>query len=167
MQNTINNEENGVFFFEAPEKIENLTFEKWQYWLTEKTTALDEETGCGTVYRAPITGKDTADIYQLKEEISVTISSGTKDIADRADRIIELATEHQADFDNFYPFTHFYFLLEFSPERPIIMDEFGKVLMELTGLVKQEGLSPEDYFWAAESVKGLGNNLKVTIRAGK
>lgn len=161
------NEENGAFHFGVSEPIEGISFGKWEYWLTEKTAPYDRKTKCGTVYRSPLTEKDRADIYQFKEEIRVTISSGIHDIADRTDRIIELVANYQVDFKNLYPFTHFYFLFEFSPEKPIIMEELGKIMIELTGLVKYEGLSSSDYFWAAESVKGLGNNLKVTIQAGK
>ena len=60
-----------------------------------------------------------------------------------------------------------YFLFEFSPENQITMDELGLLLMDLTRLVKEEGLSPSDYFWAAESIDGLGNNLTVSIQAVK
>lgn len=165
MMSEINKDKNGVIHFKSPEKIDNLSFEKWQFWLTEETAALDEKTRCGTVYKAPLTEKDRDDIHRFKEEILVTISSGSKDVTNRADRIIKLATEHRIDFESFYPFAHFYFLFEFSPENQITMGELGEIVLELFGLVDPKG--EMEYFWAAESVKGLGNNLKVTIRAGR
>lgn len=163
----LKNEENGAIYFEASEKIETLSVEKWEYWLSELTPAYDVKTGCGTVYKAPLTDKDRADIRQFKEEIRLTISSGIKKKVDRVNRIIELMTDYQADFEKFYPFTHFYILFEFSPEKPMEMGEMGDVIMELTELLKDGGLAPTDYFWAAESVKDLGNNLKITVQAGR
>ena len=34
------------------------------------------------------------------------------------------------------------------------MEELSKIIMKLTGLVKDEGLSPSDYFWAANQKMG-------------
>lgn len=167
MKINMNNEENGPLFYHQPEVIETDSFQKWEYWLHLGTAPFDTKTRCGTVYRTPMTDRDRAYIYQFTEQIQVIIASSNKDIPDRANRIIELAGKHRDDFKKFNSFSHFYFLFECSPENPIIMDELGKIILELTGLVKDEGLSPSDYFWAAESKDGLGKILKVTIQGGK
>ena len=165
MKINLDNEENELFLYHQPEVIKNESFQKWEYWLHQIIAPFDTKTRCGTVYKTPMTDSDRADIYHFMEQIQVIIASGCKDVSDRANRIIELAVKHQDDFKNFNSFSHFYFLFEFSPENQITMDELGLILMDLTRLVKKEGLSSSDYFWAAESIDGLGNNLTVSIQA--
>lgn len=45
--------------------------------------------------------------------------------------------EYFNDFEEIHEFAHFYILFEFSPERPLIMDELGKMMMDLFGLFRK------------------------------
>lgn len=167
MNINMNKEENKQYIYHQPEVIETDSFKKWEYWLYPETAPFNTKTRCGTVYRTPMTDRDRADIYQFKEQIQIIIASGNNDLSDRANRIIELAAKHQNDFKNFDSFSKYYFLFECSPENPILMEELSKIIMKLTGLVKDEGLFPSDYFWATESKDGLGKILKINIQGGR
>ncbi|MCE5178000.1 MAG: hypothetical protein LLF81_02495 [Porphyromonadaceae bacterium] len=141
---------------------------EWEYWLKDELKQQDKHTDSSTVYKSPLTKEDIDDIHHFVRDMSISIYSGPKDMDDRANKIVELATgQYYNKFQELSSFTHFYFFFEFSPEKPILLDELAEIMMKLLKLVQGENSEPKYYFFGVETCEETANALHVKIQAGK
>ena len=134
------------------------TDERWEYWLKQDSCAL---------YKTPLSESDLNDINHFMKEMSISISSDPDD-HDRTEMITDLfAEQHLEIYDELSNFTHFYFLFEYSPKKPLLISELGEIMRRFLEFAKTDDSEPKYYFFAAESRNDIPNSLSIEIRTGK
>lgn len=154
-------EQAGKIEFTPVLKID-ITANKWRFWLKS-----ENETSSQIVYKSPLTQEERSFINDFTEEKTVIICSDTNDSEYRSESIIELMMKYSDDFKEFHGFNHFYYLFEFSTEKPILMEELGQITIKLAELLTNDNANSLEYWWAAKNNNTIGSKLKVTIQAGK
>lgn len=138
-------------------------YNKWIFWLGQPEKADEYQ----IVYKSPLTQEERNLINDFTEEKTVIICSDTSDRGYRSKSIIELMMKRSDDFKGFRQFNHFYYLFEFPTENPILMEELGQITIKLAELLTNDNANPLEYWWAAKYNNKIGNELRITIQAGR
>lgn len=145
-----------MYNFTAPKKICGDPLDVCESWInSDKNNYI--------IYKTLISPNELEEISQFKKEACISVCS---DLNNRAIHIEEVIKQHYADFEQLYSFSHFYFLLESSPEYPILMKEMG-LITEFADLLNTKYHSSFQYYWAVKSVKDFDKKMCLTIQAAK